>query len=204
MKKCLPLPTASVLSERLNYDPETGKLFWKHSARHHFKTDGAWKRFNNRKAGGEAGHKHRQKNGDPHAVVIRLNLYGKDMWLLAHRIIHRLMGVEIPEGMEVDHRNRNPWDNRWENLRIATQSQNLCNTDSRRVGADGKPRSLPKGVSIQLGRYKAQIVLNGKKRHIGMYSTPEEAAAAYRGKAESSHGEFFCQESGLSETTTGI
>lgn len=165
-----------------------------------FKTDGAWKRFNKLCAGHIAGHKHRQCRGarDPAAIVIRGVFGGVDSWFVAHRVIYALMGVDVPEGMEIDHKNRDPWDNRWENLRIATPSQNSYNalkTDRARTEAG---RGLPKGVSPQAGRFKAQICINGKKRHIGMYATPEEAAEAYKAAAMPHHGEFFCQPTGRS------
>lgn len=191
MKSVLKLPSKELLAERLNYDPETGKLFWKHADGKHFKTERGRKVFNSQCAGREAGHKHFQENGTPHAIVIRITILKKDMWLLAHRVAYQLMGVEIPEGMEIDHKDRNPWNNAWTNLRLATSFQNSCNQIKSRK--DPLAEGLPKGVSRQAGRFKAQIKLNGKKRHIGMYGTPEEAAEAYRKAAEPSHGAFFRQ-----------
>ncbi len=115
MKRVLQLPSKEVLSERLNYDPETGKLFWKHADGKHFKTERGCKVFNAQCAGQEAGHKHLQDNGSPHAVVIRITVQKKGMWLLAHRVAYQLMGVDIPEGMEIDHKDCDPWNNSWGN-----------------------------------------------------------------------------------------
>lgn len=185
MKKFLPLPSKELLEERLTYDPISGNLFWKDTDRKHFNSDEGWRRFNEKRPRTVAGHKHKQKNGAPHAIVVRISLDGKDMWLLAHRIIFVLMGVPIPEGAVVDHINRNPWDNRWENLRLCSESQNAANS-----WHDENKRSLPKGVSLQAGRYKAQISVGRKKRHIGMYATPEEASRAYRLEAEKAFGGF--------------
>lgn len=192
MKKMLPLPSKESLSERLNYDPESGKLFWKHADRKFFKNSASWKKFNQEKAGEEAGHRHKGKNGKPHAIVLRFNIGGKSSWFLAHRVIYALMGLEIPLGMEVDHANRNPWDNRWVNLRLATPSQNCVNRGSPHRKTN-HPIIMPKGVSLQAGRYKAQIAEKGLKRHIGLYGTIEEAALAYRDAAMPLHKEFFCQ-----------
>lgn len=185
----IPLPEASVLSEYFTYDPVSGRLFWKERPRHHFVKDGAWRRFNTKLAGKEAGHKHRQKNGEPHAIVVRVSFYKKDGWYLAHRLIYSIMGVKIPEGMEIDHKDCNPWNNAWDNLRIATPSQNCANKRTKSDRPSGN-NHLPKGVSIQKGRYKAQIHANGKKRHIGMYATPEDAANAYALEAAKEHGQF--------------
>jgi hypothetical protein len=51
--------------------------------------------------------------------------------VLMHRHIFLLKGVDIPSGMEVDHINRNRLDNRFENFRIVTRSQNMANSIHR-------------------------------------------------------------------------
>lgn len=193
MRIFLDMPPRGILLERLSYDQESGKLFWKVAPRSVFRTDGAWKRFNSTRAGNEAGHKHSHRNGERHAIVIRGTFSGEDCWFVAHRIIYAMMGVEVPAGMEIDHKNRDPWDNRWDNLRIATPTQNSFNSLKGSRSRTEAGKGLPKGVSPQAGRFKAQICINGKKRHIGMYATPEEAAQAYRAAAMPQHGEFFCQ-----------
>jgi hypothetical protein len=91
------------------------------------------------------------------------------------------------EGFEIDHRNLNKLDNRRDNLRIATRSQNKCNTPSRRDNKLGV-----KGVSFKIANNKfvAQIVVNGKKKHLGLFETVEEAKAAFDKAAIDGHGEF--------------
>jgi len=92
----------------------------------------------------------------------------------AHRLAFLYMNGEFPK-LDVDHINGIKSDNRWENLRDVTKSVNLQN--------QRKPQVINKlgllGVNEQAGRYKAQICINGKKKHIGMYSTPQEAHNAY-------------------------
>lgn len=41
--------------------------------------------------------------------------------------MHRLILGEIPEGLETDHINRKPFDNRRRNLRLATRQENCAN-----------------------------------------------------------------------------
>lgn len=128
-------------------------------------------------------------SGKPHAIVIRGTFDGKDMWLLAHRIIYSIMGVEIPEGMLVDHRDCNPFNNSWYNLRLATHAQNSANKPPQpRI----KPEhaGLPKGVTRHGNKFKTQIALGGKKRHVGVYATPELAGEAYMKAASQAVGEF--------------
>ena len=81
---------------------------------------------------------------------------------------------------ELDHINRIRNDNRIENLRSCTHSQNLGNS---------RPRVHKyKGVTFckQTGKWRAQ--LNGYK--LGRYNTIEEAALAYNSAAKLHFGEF--------------
>jgi len=106
----------------------------------------------------------------------------------SHRLsIHRVV-MNAPKGFDVDHINGDPLDNRKENLRICTRSQNCQN---KSVRADSK--SGFKGVDQRATRFRAYIGdPNRKNRHInlGYYTTAEEAARAYDKKATELHGEF--------------
>jgi hypothetical protein len=83
----------------------------------------------------------------------------------------------IPCGMElvVDHINSTPLDNRPENLRIITNRENLSKERTQKSG-------LPTGVHFckQKNVIKARININGKAKHLGTFSTPEEASQAYQ------------------------
>jgi hypothetical protein len=91
------------------------------------------------------------------------------------------------KGQEVDHINGNRLDNRRENLRLATRSQNAKN-----VGKKPSNKSGFKGVHKH-GRnnsWVAQISVENKMIHLGSFKTPEEAALAYNAAAQRLHGEF--------------
>lgn len=102
--------------------------------------------------------------------------------------VHRVI-MDAPKGMDVDHINGDPLDNRKENLRLCTRRENCRN---KKVRADSK--SGFKGVYVRPNdRYQAYIGDPAKKsRHInlGTYGTPEEAARAYDKKAIELHGEY--------------
>jgi hypothetical protein len=104
--------------------------------------------------------------------------------LLIHRIV-----LDAPAGMDVDHINGDPLDNRKENLRICTRSENCRNRKTRTTS-----KSEFKGVYARPNnRYYAYIGdPDRKSRHIslGTYGTPEEAARAYDKKAKELHGNF--------------
>lgn len=106
-----------------------------------------------------------------------------------HRIcfvVHH--GRPIKEGMIIDHINHDHFDNRIENLREVTHSQNCMNSRAR----VSKKSGLPKGVSLNKGKFQAQIKLNRRTQHLGTFDTPEDASAAYQAVAKELFGEFAC------------
>lgn len=91
--------------------------------------------------------------------------------------------------MLIDHKNRRHGDNRIENLRLATPTQNSQNK--------GGYSLLPKGVyqrDRQSKPYAARIMINGKPKELGSFRTLEQAAEAYQQAALKYHGEFACAE----------
>src|SRR5215467_8628570 len=59
----------------------------------------------------------------------KIRISGRNYW--AHRLAFLWMTGEWPQG-EVDHKNGNPTDNRWSNLRDATRPQNQHNRGVRK------------------------------------------------------------------------
>jgi hypothetical protein len=100
--------------------------------------------------------------------------------------MHRLiLGLEHADRRQGDHWNGNTLDNRRDNLRIATYAQNTQNARPRKDNPSGY-----KGVQLHRGVWCAQITVNGKKQHLGSFSTPELAHAAYCEAAKKAYGEF--------------
>jgi hypothetical protein len=100
--------------------------------------------------------------------------------------MHRLL-MGSPTAMLVDHRDRNGLNNTRANLRLATHSENHCNSRSRLKNPTGY-----KGVSwdASKGMWRAQIRSGGVQYHIGRFEDPEEAARAYDRQARVLHGDF--------------
>lgn len=104
---------------------------------------------------------------------------------LAHRIVWVWVYGHNPH--EIDHINMNRDDNRIGNLRLVTRSQNKCNTRARsdnRVGLKGVYKRDDRDC------WRASITLNGVRKDLGAFATPEQAHAAYCEAAKSVHGEF--------------
>lgn len=89
---------------------------------------------------------------------------------------------------QVDHINGDRSDNRWANLRQATQSQNSMNIGRRSTNVSGF-----KGVHWNKAtqKWRACITINQKKFHLGLFQTAELAFGAYQLAAEKHHGPFL-------------
>lgn len=99
-----------------------------------------------------------------------------------HIGLHRLV-TNCPEGYVVDHINHDTFDNRKENLRIATQSENGFN----RRGVNENNTSGVRGVSWHKAteKWAAYTRFNGERIFIGVYEdkrVAEEAVMRERNK----------------------
>jgi hypothetical protein len=106
----------------------------------------------------------------------------------AHRLAFLWMTGEWPEALQVDHINCIRSDNRWDNLRLATATENQWNKGPQRNNKSGY-----RGVSYDKARRKwaAQIKVNGRLRKLGRFPTARKAAAAYEAEAQRIHGAFY-------------
>lgn len=104
-----------------------------------------------------------------------------------HRVVWELHNGPLLEGQMIDHINGIRSDNRLENLRIATVTQNNQNTTKRSFG-----KSKYKGVSWhkQCGKWRSELTVDKKRIHIGLFELEEEAAKAYNKEAVKVFGEF--------------
>ena len=100
--------------------------------------------------------------------------------------MHRKI-MKAPKGMEVDHINGDGLDNRRNNLRTCSHSQNIMNSKMRIDNTNGY-----KGIRYhkQNKKWQARIKKNKKDNHLGYFTTPQEAALAYNEAAKKFFGEF--------------
>lgn len=158
--------TRKKLMSFLFYDPFIGSFVWRVAP------------SNRAKIGGRAGH----INGQGYREIeLRGRVYQ------SHRVAWLFVNGRWPHN-EIDHVNGDRLDNRIDNLREATKSQNQHN---RRRWT--KPTSSRfKGVSFHkpTGKWCAHIQYNNARKHLGLFDTEELAAAARRDAAIGLHGRF--------------
>ena len=105
-----------------------------------------------------------------------------------HRIIFAMRhGIELSPDIEIDHIDKNPSNNRIDNLRLATTSQNMHNRAKSRNSTSGYKGAF---WNKRDRKWRAQITLKNKQLHLGYFNTPEQAALAYNEAAKRLHGEF--------------
>lgn len=152
------------LRHMLDYNPDTGKLVWKVGGRG---------RTKGREAGTRTPDGYRQ-----------LMVEGK--LLRAHHVAWFLYYGEWPDGI-LDHWNGVGDDNRIENLRSASVSQNRQNSRLSSRNTTGY-----KGVSLNTrGTYSVYICVNRKNKYLGQFDDPELAGLVYEEAARKYFGEFM-------------
>lgn len=106
-------------------------------------------------------------------------LFLKGKWFYAHRLALFLSTGAWP-AQEVDHINGIRSDNRLNNLRPCSRSQNMYNT-------------MKKGVCYHKTQLKwvASIRVNTKRLHLGSFTSEADALAAYDAAARKYHGSFM-------------
>lgn len=141
------------LQSLLEYDKQTGKFTWK------------IKRTGFATLGSRAGTVNREGY---------INIMAKGKMHSAHRLAWLYVYGEWPL-LPVDHINGLTGDNRIENLRLVTPSQNSQN--QRRAKKGNISGYL--GVTKHGNGWRAQICANGKRTYLGTYKTPDHAYAVY-------------------------
>jgi len=157
-----PRVTRARLRELLHYDPDTGEFRWLARVT-------KW-----------------IKPGDMAGTVDqgyrRITIAGRH-YRAHHLAWFYMKGKWCPQ--VIDHRDGDPSNNRWANLRPATRWQNSANKRLYRNNACGL-----KGVCRERSGWRATIYKDGQRHHLGNFPTPQEAHAAYVKAARELFGEF--------------
>jgi hypothetical protein len=104
---------------------------------------------------------------------------------MAHRLAWLHFYGQWPEN-QIDHRDLDKANNRIENLRPASPSNNSANKKVMKNNVLGV-----KGVRLhECGKFVARIMHQQKAYHLGVFDTVEQAISARTQKAQELHGEF--------------
>ena|SRR6266436_2436775 len=156
------LLTADLAHQIWNYDPDTGHFFHKKAPRYGITI------------GDRAGH----FNGK----YMMLRFKGREY--KCARVAWLMMTGKWPEH-QIDHINGGRLDDRFENLREATNAQNCRNRGVRSNNLTGV-----KGVATSRYGYTSTITANGRKRYLGYFPSIDAAKVAYDAAANELHGDF--------------
>ena len=132
----------------------------------------------------DAGNQHQHVGWINNSGYLQTEVKGKTM--MVHRIIFEMHHGALKAGEQVDHIDRNPLNNKIENLRRCTQNQNQINSRIPSNNTTGF-----KGVlKTPSGKFQARLGYNGVKLYIGLFKTAEEANEAVISKSKELYGEF--------------
>jgi hypothetical protein len=161
-----PRLTRARLRQLLDYDPETGEFRWRQRVRDQ-------KRIGD--LAGTVGIRHGYR-----AIRVGERSYSE------HQLAWFYMTGRWGRPT-IDHRDGDITNNRWNNLRRATYSQNSANRRRPRHNTSGH-----KGVHLcrRSGQWRASIGKNGRTIHLGRFATLQAARAAYLEAARKLFGEF--------------
>jgi len=155
--------TQARLKELLSYSETTGHFTWK-------------RKRGNQPAGAVAGCIAKNPRTGHKHIAIRVDGRLYQAHRLAWFYAHGTWPVD-----QIDHINHDSLDNRIANLREVDHADSHRNLGKKRNNSSGYT-----GVAwhAQKGKWRAYICPNRKQRHLGLFDTKEEAAAAYQKAAQ--------------------
>ena len=176
-----PLPSQEVLNQLFLYDAQTGNLLWRHRP-------DLSPQWNGRYAGKPALSCVASSNGYPVGRIFKRNV-------LAHRVIWKMVHGNEPK--QIDHANHDKRDNRLINLRAVDHAENMKNIKRRCDNTTGET-----GVyrHEKTGKWTAQVVIEGRSKHLGLFANFDDAVEARRLAAldhgyHKNHGASFASKS---------
>lgn len=103
------------------------------------------------------------------------------------KLVHRILMNVTDKSTTIDHKDRNPLNNRKSNLRLSSYAQNLYNK-----GPWSKSSSKYKGVWFckSSGKWASELRCDGKRIYVGRFTNEEDAARAFDKLAIKHQGEF--------------
>jgi len=165
-----PLPPLEVLKEHFDYNPDTGIIIWKKTTNQRIKV------------GEEAGCLNVMTKNLVYRRI-KFNYFNYKAHRLAYYMYH---GID-PRNNDIDHEDRNGLNNKINNLRLATRSDNCKNRSIAENNTSGVT-----GVTWNKKRRKwaTQIKMNGKQKYLGYFVNKEDAIQARKEAEKKYFGKF--------------
>ena len=165
-----PLPPLEELKEYLDYNPDTGILTWIK----------AKARARPELVGKEAG-----SDGRKTSTYREITFNGESYRI--HRIAYYMYHARDPLQFDVDHKDLDTYNNKINNLRLATTQQNSFNRGISKTNTSGFT-----GVvwDKRDKRWRAKICPNGKQIHLGNFINKEDAIQARKEGEKKYFGRF--------------
>lgn len=156
------------LKEHISYDPLTGIFTWKKLPKYS-----------------------KKKIGDTIGILTTqgyLFVYVKGQTVLLHRLAFLLMNGSFPSEV-VDHIDQNKLNNKFNNLRLASYSQNACNSKTRKSETNIRNVYFNK----KLNKFEVKIKHKYKSYFFGLFDSAKEAEQVAIKERKRLHGEYFAQ-----------
>lgn len=164
------LPSVEAISQLVLYNPETGIMTWAE------RPESMFSAVNGRTAGNCCAVWNAKYAGQKVGHVCKTHGYVSCKILGVSTAVHRIAWA-LHSGewaVEVDHINGDRADNRLANLRSVTRVENMRNAKMRSDNPSGAS-----GVGkLPSGRWRAAIRANGRRKHIGVFDSFEDAVSA--------------------------
>lgn len=150
----MSIPTQERVKHLFDYNPITGKLYWKNPTSPRCKI----------------GQEITYVNGG----YLKVSFDGKLQ--LAHRVMWLYMTGHWPQYPKelVDHKDTVKLNNAFSNFRLTSHNGNQHNRPINVNSSTGY-----KGVTVKGNKFIAQAQVNGKKHYLGIFDTPEIAYDVY-------------------------
>lgn len=150
-----------------------GNVYWLRRPVEHFPSPRAAASWNARYSGKRAGMTKLRDSSKTGYVSIQMKVDGKQIHLLAHRIVWAIHFGRWPSGL-LDHVDGNGMNNALSNLREVSTLESGMNRPLQ-----GNNKTGVSGVTFDArGRLRVQANLNGRSIHLGYYKTIFDAACA--------------------------